>query len=70
MHTIGQPSNTLEVSQGPMDKVDLNKEIMILAGRIIDYAEVAITSRTQYEVFRSRVLRLANNLIKKIEKGV
>ena len=53
---------------GLLDQEELKREVMLMAERTIDYTEVAIPNSDQYKKLRSRILRLANNLCRKIDK--
>lgn len=54
------------------DKVKryIEAEITSLFAGILDYAEVAADSKDRYVAFRSKVLKLGNDTIRKIKKEI
>jgi len=62
-----------------MEKIDKHKEkinqmvkdeITRMFEKILDYAEVAVPNNEQYKKLRSKILRVGNNCIRDIHKGI
>jgi len=52
-----------------VEQKQLEEEIFRAVEKILNYTEVAIISNEQYKKLRSKILRIANDLIRKIGKG-
>ena len=49
---------------------DISDEVTNLFEKVLDYAEVAVPDNNQYRKLRSKILRIGNNCIRKIDKEI
>jgi hypothetical protein len=49
---------------------DISDEVTNLFEKVLDYAEVAVPNSDQYRKLRSKILRVGNNCIRRIDKEI
>jgi hypothetical protein len=49
---------------------DISEEVTSLFEKVLDYAEVAVPNSDQYRKLRSKILRVGNNCIRRIDKEI